>query len=250
MNQKNQFDNITFESFKERAKNTSLSKYEKIGFPDAYRKGKELNIFNDIYSKLKLDRSNIKILDIGCGCSDLVDLLIDNSARKNQVLILNDSEEMLDLVETKNLVQKIPGKFPDNFDALRTYYGQIDVIILYSVLHYITVDMNPFNFIDKALELLGVGGRFLIGDIQNISKRNRFFQSETGIKFHKEYSNNDGSPVPAPIKFPDYHEKIDDGFVMAIMQRYRNLGFETYLLPQSEDLPMANRREDILIVRN
>lgn len=250
MNQKNQFDDITFESFKARAKDPSLSKYEKIGFPDAYRQGKEQNIFNDIYAKLKLDRSNIKILDIGCGCSDLVDLLIDNSAKHKQTLILNDSQEMLDLVESKNPIVKIPGKFPDNFESLRTYSGQIDVIILYSVLHYITIDMNPFNFIDKALELLAIGGRFLIGDVQNISKRNRFFESETGVEFHKQYSKNDGSPVPAPIKFPNYYEKIDDGFVMAIMQRYRNLGFETYLLPQSEDLPMANRREDILIVRN
>ena len=33
------------------------------------------------------------------------------------------------------------------------------------------------------------------------------------------------------------------------MQRYRAAGYETYLLPQNKNLPMANRREDIIIER-
>lgn len=33
------------------------------------------------------------------------------------------------------------------------------------------------------------------------------------------------------------------------MQRYRTAGYETYLLPQNKNLPMANRREDIIIER-
>jgi hypothetical protein len=41
--------------------------------------------------------------------------------------------------------------------------------------------------------------------------------------------------------------KIDDGVVFGIMQRYRNFGFDTYLLPQNEQLPIASRREDILV---
>ena len=45
-------------------------------------------------------------------------------------------------------------------------------------------------------------------------------------------------------------DKIDDSLVFAILNRYRNAGFETYLLEQPTDLPMGNRREDILIVKN
>ena len=45
-------------------------------------------------------------------------------------------------------------------------------------------------------------------------------------------------------------DKIDDGVVFAILQRYRNAGFETYLLPQGKNLPMQTRREDILIVKD
>ena len=41
-----------FEDFKNLANDPSLSKYEKIGFPDSYRAGKEEAIFHDILSKL------------------------------------------------------------------------------------------------------------------------------------------------------------------------------------------------------
>ena len=69
---------LNFDGFKERAKDDTLSKWEKIGFPDSYRKGNEREIFTDISNKLDLKQKGIKILDIGCGCSDLVEYFIDN----------------------------------------------------------------------------------------------------------------------------------------------------------------------------
>jgi hypothetical protein len=42
---------------------------------------------------------------------------------------------------------------------------------------------------------------------------------------------------------------IDDSVMMALTMRARLSGFDAYILPQAVDLPMANRREDILIVR-
>ena len=47
------FKNLTFERFRELAQDDSLSKYEKIGFPDSYREGMEEKIFADIKGKLK-----------------------------------------------------------------------------------------------------------------------------------------------------------------------------------------------------
>jgi hypothetical protein len=47
----------------------------------------------------------------------------------------------------------------------------------------------------------------------------------------------------------DEPAKIDDAVVLEILQRARDKGFDAYVVPQSDDLPMANRREDILIVR-
>jgi hypothetical protein len=43
---------------------------------------------------------------------------------------------------------------------------------------------------------------------------------------------------------------FDDGVLMGLMLRYRQAGFESYLLPQGRSLPMQNRREDLLIVRH
>ncbi len=46
------FQNLDFASFKELAKDKTLSPHEKIGFPDSYRAGKEAIIFDDIRAKL------------------------------------------------------------------------------------------------------------------------------------------------------------------------------------------------------
>jgi hypothetical protein len=44
-------------------------------------------------------------------------------------------------------------------------------------------------------------------------------------------------------------DQIDDAVVMSLIQRARAQGFDAYVVPQAPALPMANRREDILIVR-
>ena len=112
---------------------------------------------------------------------------------------------------------------------------------------YVCVQDSIFNFLDKAVSLLALGGRLLIGDIPNRSKRRRFFASTEGIKTHQDYTGTDEIPVISTWNL-DYAQ-IDDSIVFAIMQRYRAAGYETYLLPQNKNLPMANRREDIVIER-
>jgi hypothetical protein len=42
--------------------------------------------------------------------------------------------------------------------------------------------------------------------------------------------------------------KIDDAVIVSLLLRCRLAGFDAYVLPQGPDLPMANRREDVLIV--
>jgi 2-polyprenyl-3-methyl-5-hydroxy-6-metoxy-1,4-benzoquinol methylase len=249
MNSKNPYARITFNEFKQRASNPILSKYEKIGFPDDYRKNSEMNIFHDLSQKLELGRKNITIADIGCGCSDLAHLLIKNSENLSQQLLMIDSQEMLDHLPNQKFVNKINGKFPDCYNEVKKISETIDVIIVYSVMQHIILDSNPFNFIDKALELLKPQGMLLLGDLPNNSKRNRFFMSEKGIETHKNFCRDNLKPLPI-VNFPHTYETIDDGMILGILMRYRGLGFETYLLPQPESLPMSNRREDILIVKN
>lgn len=242
------FSNIAFEDFRRLAATPELSKYEKIGFPDSYRAGHEEAIFADILGKLTpLSGTGKTVLDIGPGCSDLPALLSSHCRERAHRLHFIDSPEMLALLPQETHVDKIPAMFPHCPDYLAAHRGSIDAILCYSVLHYIFVDVSFFKFLDDSLQLLAPCGAMLIGDIPNVSKRKRFFDSDTGARFHQAFTG--GTDLPE-VKFnTSLAGQIDDAVVMAILQRARNSGFDAYVMPQGASLPMANRREDILITR-
>lgn len=241
------FTNMRFSDFQRLASDENLSKYERIGFPDSYRKGFEEIIFADIRSKLtNLDSTKKNILDIGPGCSDLPVMLINLCDKHEHQLTLVDGKEMLDLLPHSRFITKVVGMYP-NCDELLGKKGCFDAILCYSVLHYVMLDTAFFKFLDTSLSLLAPGGQMLIGDIPNISKRKRFFSSETGIRYHQNFMKTNELPK---VDFNIVeHNQIDDAVVMSLIQRARAQGFDAYIIPQNAALPMANRREDILIVR-
>ena len=158
-------------------------------------------------------------------------------------LVLVDSKEMLNNLSNKAFIIKKDIKFP-NKSFVKQYYKKADVVIIYSVLHHVYFYQNFIEFLDNAVSLLKNGGRMLIGDIPNISKKKRFLISEFGKEFHKNFSGS----YPKYIKCIDFKKQnILDDLIFMILQRYRNMGFETYLLPQNENLPLCYTREDILI---
>lgn len=244
----NRFAGLGFEDFRKLARDETLSKYERIGFPDSYRSGKEELIFQDIKSKLSLlDGEGMTVLDIGPGCSDLPGMLMNHCQSRKHRLFMVDAPEMLERLPDNPCAEKVAAFYPDCPPLLDKLAGNVDVIICYSVLHYIFVDTSIFRFLDASLALLAPGGQMLIGDIPNISKRKRFFASETGVRFHQEFMNTTEIPEPAFNRIE--HGNIDDAVVFSLLQRARAQGFDAYVLPQGPDLPMANRREDILITR-
>lgn len=252
MNSKDKIDlaniRLDYKGFKELAANKGLSKYEKIGFPNSYRQNYENAIFEDIISKLtNISMEDKTILDIGPGCSDLPLFLIDLCKKQNHKLVFSDSEEMLSFHKDQELLFKVPGMFPKTFKEISKISNKYDVILCYSVFHYIFIDTNIWSFIDSCLELLAPKGQLLIGDIPNISKRKRFFSSESGIRYHKEFTKTNENPDVLYNKIE--HEKIDDAVIISILMRAQSFGFDAYLLPQDQKLPMSNRRDDILIVR-
>lgn len=243
------FQNLDFAGFKELAKDKTLSPHEKIGFPDAYRAGQEAAIFEDIKLKLpNLTKSNQIVVDIGPGCGALALLLIEHCLANQSTLVLIDSQEMLEHLPDGENIIKIPAYYPNECQQLFEKYAQkANVILTYSVLHYVFEEGNLFGFLDATLDLLANEGEFLIGDIPNISKRKRFFASDTGIKFHREFMKTEENPK---VEFNRNEAgQIDDAVLFSMIMRARQAGFDAYLLPQSKDLPMANRREDILIRR-
>jgi hypothetical protein len=241
---------LTFNDFKDLARDPGLTQYGKIGFPDSYRKGKSKAIIADIDTKVPLlHTKNKMIVDIGCGCSDLVKDLIKICKKNKHKLILVDSQEMLDLIPNASCIIKLAGYFPNMPELLKEYVGKIDYVLTYSVLHYVFTENNIYNFIHKALDLLKNNGLFLIGDIPNLNKRNRFLQSKEGIKFQQNKVKFDKENVNRVSMPNDLSQKIDDAVILSILMRYRNYGYETYLVPQNGNLPMVNRREDILIIK-
>jgi hypothetical protein len=244
----NPFDNIGFEDFRLMAKNESLTKYERIGFPDSYRKGFEQAIFEDIRGKLtNLESKGRTVVDIGPGCSDLPIMLVDWCRTHEHRLTLIDSAEMLDHLPDGPFLEKVPALYPHCPDLMAKLHGGVDAIICYSVLHYIFADSSVFKFLDDSLSLLSPGGQMLIGDIPNISKRRRFFSSEAGVRFHQRFMQTTERPEVAFNQ--NESGKIDDAVIFSLLERARAGGFEAYVLPQNPKLPMANRREDILIIR-
>jgi 2-polyprenyl-3-methyl-5-hydroxy-6-metoxy-1,4-benzoquinol methylase len=245
----NPFDGLTFEGFRSAARDENLSVYAKIGFPDSYREGAESAIFADITSKLtNLRRRAQRVLDIGPGCSPLPTLLLEHAQQQGHRVFLADSPEMLVLLPTLPSATKLPGRFPqEHRDFVAGNLGTFDAIVVYSVIQYVFSESSLYDFLDSATALLSHGGQLLVGDIPNASMRQRHFSSPAGRAQHVEFARRaGGSPV---VPSGTTSGKIDDGVMLSILARYRAAGFHAYVLPQAPDLPMANRREDVLIVR-
>jgi len=243
------FRDLTFDGFRELATADGLSRYERIGFPDSYRDGYEAAIFRDVRSKLtNLGRRGQTVFDVGCGCSDLPLFLADTCGRQGHSLVLCDSAEMLGHLPDEPFVRKAVGRLPaDHADLVAEYAGRVDAILVYSVLQYVFVEGSVFDFVDACLSLLSPGGQLLLGDLPNQGKRKRFFASAAGVRHHQAFTGTD--EVPAVSFNQLERSKIDDAVVLAILGRARAAGFDAYVVPQAPDLPMANRREDVLIVR-
>lgn len=242
------FAKLGFEDFRRLARDASLSAHEKIGFPDSYRDGHEEAILGDIFAKLPaLARRGVCVLDIGPGCAGLPCMLIEHATHMGQTLHLVDSAEMLDQLPDGPGIRKTAAFYPDCGPLIEELQGRVDAVIVYSVLQYVVVDTSVVRFLDTTLSLLAPRGALLLADIPNVSARKRFFASETGKQFHRQFTGRDEDPEVRHFMIED--GAIDDSLVFAILQRARAAGFHSYVVPQPDHLPLANRREDILIIR-
>lgn len=241
------YDGYNYEVFKAMAKDGSLSSNEKVGFPDSYRVGFNDYIVSDIISKVPqlTEKKNLKVLDIGAGCSDVSKQIRALCKKQGHEVYLADSQEMLDLIPDEDYITKIPGLFPKTTAQLKELAGGFDVIICYSVFHYIFVDSNVWHFLDCFMDCLNDGGQAILGDIPNVSKRKRFFASNNGIKFHQEFMKTTEKPE---VEFNCIEAgKIDDTLLTSVVLKCQSSGYDAYVVPQNKRLPFANRRDDIII---
>jgi cyclopropane fatty-acyl-phospholipid synthase-like methyltransferase len=242
------FAKLGFEDFRALAGDDSLTANEKIGFPESYRAQKEGAILADLIAKLPaLAEKNKIVIDIGPGCGDLARIFLAHCEAHAHELVLIDSQEMLEHLPDSAYAKKLAAYYPQCPQLFDDYAGKVDAIVVYSVFQYVFAEGNAWDFVDRSLTLLAPGGRLLLGDIPNISRRKRFFASDTGVRFHQTFTQT--NEVPKVIFNALEMGQIDDSVVLAIVARARMTGFDAYVMPQADDLPMANRREDILIIR-
>jgi hypothetical protein len=243
------FDNLTFEDFRRLASDSALSAHEKVGFPNSYREGREAAIFGDVCRKLPNLQGSFKtVLEIGPGCSQLPAMLAMLCENNRNRLLFVDSAEMLALLPDGDHIAKYPGPFPAAMESdFASYVGKVDAIIAYSVIQYVFQEGNLWDFMDRCLQLLSPSGEILFGDVPNATMRKRFMASEEGLQFHRAFAGD--SSVPE-VTFGSLEPgMMDDSVVLALVSRARAQGFHAWILPQHESLPMANRREDIVIKR-
>jgi 2-polyprenyl-3-methyl-5-hydroxy-6-metoxy-1,4-benzoquinol methylase len=246
---KNPFTSLKYEDFQRLAQQPGLSPHNQIGFPDAYRESYEEAIFLDIAHKLpRLMGPSGTVIDIGPGLGPLAEKIAATCSDQAHRLVLVDSPEMLSHSPDGDLIRKVPGQFPQNADGVNQAAPDgADVVIIYSVLHYIFPETTVDRFLAATAGLLRPGGAMLIGDIPNFSKRRRFFCSAAGLQFHRAFTGRDEDPDDAVIG--EAEGQITDTVLLQMLAGFRDQGYDAYILPQADDLPMANRREDILIKR-
>lgn len=242
------FRGLSYDAFRELAHDPALSRHERSGFPDSLRAGAEAAILADIESKFPMlaSGSGLAVVDIGSGDNPLTDLIEERCRERGHRLTLIDSAEVLATREARDGVRLVSGRFPDVGAFLGEADGSCDVVMAYSVVQYVFAESSLHRFFDAALRLLAPGGRLLLGDVPNASMRRRFLASDTGRRFHRSYTGRDDEPSVEPLLESG---EIDDGVVFGLLIRARDAGLHAWLVPQNAGLPMANRREDVLIER-
>lgn len=186
------------------------------------------------------------VLEIGCGSGTLS---IPLSFLVEKITVIDHPEVLNRLKKRFSELETIEGNFLD-----LSITERYDKILCYSVIHTLANSDEAFAFIDKALTLLKPGGRFLIGDLANRDKKQRFIRTDFGKQFSQDWQKNMTAEVMEDTEktqelFVDENELFapDDAFIAEAITRYRIQGFDAYVLPQPASLPFGYTREDILI---
>lgn len=204
-------------------------------------------IFRDVVQKLTVSPED-EVLDIGCGVGLL---LIPLSFIAKHVAGV-DHPKVLEVVRQRGTQANIELIGSDFMGADLTGRS-FDKILCYGVVQNLLENEELDLWLEKALSLLRPRGKMLLGDIPNICKKSRFQNSYSGEIFERSWKlRNQGAFKTNPGRKKSWAERIEfnDETVSDLMLSVRRSGFETYLLPQPEDLPWGRTREDLLIYRH
>jgi SAM-dependent methyltransferase len=230
---------------------------ERVGRPRSEEQAEEL-MWRDLQTKL-IVADGSSIIDIGVGNGLVARKWLELAGTSPINLVLADFPEVIDalVADAADAFASAPrvsvarGAFPQFFEP-NIFSRRFDRVVAYSLIHYTD---DPASFIEAAVRLLQPGGRLLIGDLPNISKKGRFLASPSGRLFDSHYK---GVPADSLPVFGTHHEFvasldrggatwITDEFLLDVVLRYRDRGYDVYILEQPSGLPLCQTREDLLI---
>ena len=219
-----------------------------VGGRYAIQRRAERLIVMDVARKLDIGPDD-RLLEIGCGPGNL---LIPLSFMVQSAVGIDHPNVCTFLHKrfTDPKIQTIDCNFLDYEPSVGEMY---DKVLMYGVVSTLSDHEEAIEFIDKAVGLVAAGGRFLLGDIPNIDRKQRFLQSEFGNSFEAEWQELMAcAPQASQQSELSTDESVfqpNDHFVLSLMKRYRERGYDTFVLAQPPDLPFGYTREDLLVRR-
>jgi len=235
---------VSFENYKHLALLTDVNNTTVSG-RYTFQAEAERKILFDLLVKLDLKVSD-SLLEIGCGPGNLL-VPLSSFCRTSAGI---DNEVVLSRLRARFDSETEIHCYPGDFLEMDLPETAFDKILVYSVMHYISNREEVFAFISRALSLLKPGGRMLIGDLPNTSKKSRFMKSTYGQQIAKQWAElvNNAGDEDVMVNVDNEVISFDDTVVLDLMAFIRNKGFDSFLLPQPLDLPFGGSREDILVV--
>lgn len=235
-----------YEYYKQRA--AQESDPTKIAGRYGFQREAERRIVLDVATKLDLAPSD-RLLDIGGGPGNLA---IPLSFMVAKVCVV-DNPEALKMLRARVGLSSNIGTIEGDFDTAMIG-EEFDKILIYSVVQCLP-DLDAIkNFLTKAMRHLVPGGRMLIGDLPNISHKQRFSRSKRAAAVERSWSarmkeedrsdSGEGRQSEVTIR----STTIDDVSILELLKYLRSLGAESYLLPQPCGLPFGLTREDIVVI--
>lgn len=226
----------------------------------------ETYMIQDVLNKLELTKHDT-LLEIGCGMGTL---LFPFS------LIVKEAYG----IDHPALITRLKNSpYPENCSLLAGNWledgfqlPEMTKILIYNVIQHACSFEKAITFIEKALPYLPLGGKLLVGDIPNTSRKKRFEASEDGRQFNQWWNEQRAKFKTEEEKQRDkfldqeirrdgqtnagfdmenklvYFEFTDD-MILDTIRHFRKMGHECYTLPQPTYLPFGYTREDLLIVK-
>jgi cyclopropane fatty-acyl-phospholipid synthase-like methyltransferase len=202
------------------------------------------HICKDICKKLSLNKSD-DIFDIGTGDGKIINYL----SKKCKSATTIDSEEVINRTTQSKKIRYLKGNIHEEGKKIKK---QFDKILVYSVVQYFHNVKEVITFINLCLKLLKNEGMILIGDIpnrdmdlryqntKNYKKLSRIFDKKRKFyitKLEKDFFSNN------QVKTIQFSDRI----LFSLMKKFNTSKYESYILPQNDNLPYSVKRVDFLI---